>query len=97
MAYVDIANASRSTIFRDKLMVAIAKAAGDILNEDPITPNHTARKLLATKALQYPTPIVERAIWVVLQNPVVQAAGENATDNDIQFVVNSVWDQLTAG
>jgi len=37
-----------------------------------------------------PVTEAERWIWSVLENATIQAAPTEATDNDVQFVVNSL-------
>jgi hypothetical protein len=74
---------------RDRVTAALAKSAGDIKNEDPGTPNHENRITWADYAFANTTGIAENAMWDVVMNPAINVAGEAATDNDIQFAVNS--------
>jgi glyoxylate utilization-related uncharacterized protein len=73
---------------RQRFVAARIKAAWDVLNEDAGTPSHTARREWAETVLAAPLAGVDREYLLFLANPTVQAGGNNATDNDIQFVVN---------
>ena len=77
---------------KNRTTAAIAKAATDVLNEDPGTANHANRLVWAGSALDNATAMAERMMWGVLSNATIQANGESSTDNDIQFVVNSLID-----
>ena len=78
----------QSANIRDRVTAAVAKAAQDILAEDPGTENHAARLTWAKNALVNTASEAERFLWAVCGNATIQAAGEAATDNDIQYVVN---------
>lgn len=62
-----------------------------MLNEDAGTSNHANRVLWAKAVLQEDIngTMVKRLTVDCAQNASIAAAGEAATDNDIQFVVNS--------
>ena len=93
--YQGIADTRRSQIFKDKVTVAVSVAASQVLAEAPSTPNHVARFAWAQTALLSPEAVGEQMGWAILSNATVQEAGEDATDNDIQFVVNTFIDQFT--
>jgi len=84
---------TRSVSLRERIAAAIADAAEDVRNEGAVTANHAERFVWAVSVLSSNTaPIAEadRAIWIVLQNATVNAAGEAVTDNDLQFTVNGL-------
>ena len=91
-----------SNLMKMRVAAAIANAAEDIENEDSATPNHEARlawaeSMLAGGVWNADTATADEAdkiMWRVGLNPTIAAAGEDATDNDIQFVVNSLLDML---
>jgi len=85
-----------SNLMKMRVAAALANAAEDIENEDPGTPNHAARLAWASAVLQDDLlQEADKIMWRVGLNPTIAAAGEeNATDNDIQFVVNSLLDIL---
>lgn len=95
MAYTDIYTAAtnEASTLRQKIAVAMFKAAVDIVNEDPSYDNHYNRLVWARKVLannSAPVTEAERWIWRVLENTTIQADPANAVDNDVQFVVNSI-------
>jgi len=92
MAYIDIFNLKANPEMKSRVAVAVAKAATDILNEAPATPNHTERVAWANVALVGAEDVAEQMLWSIVQNATIQAAGLDSTDNDIQFVVNSFID-----
>lgn len=80
-----------------KVARAIDKAARDVINEDEGTANHAERYVWACAIRQTPDNIItESHKWMpaVLDNATVSAAGNSATDNDVQFVVNSLVDTM---
>lgn len=77
---------------KNRTVAAIAKAAQDVLNESDQTANHTARVAWAKLALADAPAMAEKMLWGLLSNATIAGDGEAATDNDIQFVVNSLID-----
>ncbi len=75
---------------KPRVTAAVAKAAADVMNEDPGTANHAARVAWAKAALQDAQAAAEEMLWGVVGNATIQASGDASTDNDIQFVVNSL-------
>jgi len=95
MALIDTYNLRyNSATLQSKVVAAVAKAAMDILNEDPATANHADRVTWAAEALSHTKTVAEKFMWGVVSNASIAAAGEDATDNDIQFVVNSLIDTI---
>ena len=84
---------------------ALTKAAIDVENEDPGTSNHTARIKWAEKyrAGNFKAP-TSTIVDLVLENATIAAAvgGTDsvptwgATDNDVQFQVNSTLNRIVA-
>ena len=58
----------------------------------PATSNHANRIVWANHALASPWKMMDLEMSVVVQNATIQAGGDNATDQDIQFVVNGLVD-----
>lgn len=80
-----------------KVARAIDKAARDVIAEDPGTANHAARLLWANAVRSDVDGLITKAhaaILLVLDNPTVAAAGNAASDSDVQFVVNSLVNTL---
>ncbi len=80
-----------STAFRRRVVVALARAAQDVLNDAQAT---AARRAWARTTLRDTDAMAERFMWGVVANPTVQGLGEASTDADIQFTVNSLIDAL---
>ena len=69
----------------------------DIVNEDPSTANHARRLRWADMMRQDPDKIISfghRWMLKILDNTTVAAAGNAATDSDVQFVINSLIDTM---
>jgi hypothetical protein len=99
MAYTDIYTAATDDthVLRKQIAVAMQKAATDIINEDAGTANHANRLAWARRCInsnEGPIRMAERWIWKVLENATIQAAPAESTDNDVQFVVNSLADTM---
>ena len=82
----------RHSDLRTRTQVAISNAAYNVLNEDPGTANHANRIVWANNALDNPERMMSLEMSLVVQNPTIQAEGDNAADSDIQFVVNGLVD-----
>lgn len=86
----DAVNNDTST-FRKQVVVAIIKAATDVINEDPGTANHANRLTWAQKVSKHDAAISEGNLrkWQVVSNATVSASLPTSLDNEVQFVVNS--------
>lgn len=80
-----------------KEVVAVFKAATDIIVEDPQTANHANRVAWAQAALLDPKAKANEMRLSVLQNATIQTLGDASTDNDVQFVVNSLVNSFATG
>jgi hypothetical protein len=75
--------------------VAVVTAAGQIINEDPATPDHSNRIAWANWAMPNSNIASYSFAWPVASNPAIVAAvtadpsGSTVADSDVQFVVNS--------
>lgn len=98
MAYLDTYNLRyTSANLKNRTVVAVAKAAYDILNEDAGTANHANRVIWANQALADAQGKAEQMMWGLVTNATIAAAGDAATDNDVQFVVNSYINSFAQG
>lgn len=85
------------TDFLFQVAGACLVASRDILNEAPATANHTNRIIWANVAKKNPKDMARRMLVSVLDNASVAATVPAATDNDVQFVVNSLIDTFATG
>jgi hypothetical protein len=93
MTYLEIYDLQyRHPDLRTRTQVAISNASYNVLNEDPGTVNHANRILWANDTLASPEKMTNLEMAMVVQNPTIQAEGDNAADSDIQFVVNGLVD-----
>lgn len=83
-----------NTNLKKRVVAAVAKAAMDVIYEDPGTANHANRLIWANNAMQNTASSAEKMMWGIAQNATISADPDNATDNDIQFVVNSLIDAI---
>lgn len=90
-------------IIHQQTEVAVMHAAGDIINEDPATPDHDKRLAWAQWAIANSGLAHQTFLWPVAGNQSiidkVEAAPDGSTvlDGDIQFVVNSALPKVVAG
>jgi hypothetical protein len=91
--YAQIYDMQENETLRHQVIVACRIAARDIAAEDANTPHHAARLAWAQRWIDgnNVVPLLERMLYVVCQNPAIQAAAPSGpfSDSDIQFVVNS--------
>ncbi len=98
--YTDIVDVAAKPSFVNRVHYGLTIAAVNVAAEDPATPNHAARLVLANAVLagSYPAG----AVFSVLANPSIAAEsdsslrGENIPDGDLQFAVNSLFNSLAA-
>jgi len=80
----------QSQTLRPRVAVACVRAAQDILNESPATTDHAKRVAWANSSMSNADGMADRMMWGLIGNSTIQSLGDAATDNDIQFVVNSL-------
>lgn len=73
---------------------AILKSAFDITNEDAGIVNHAERMELAIAAIGSVQMYLDTFMAYVATNTSVQTDGVATTDNDMQWIINSVWDTI---
>lgn len=94
---IQIYNARKDTQLKARTESALLVASLDVQNEDVGTANHTERLAMANKCLTdepYLLECLSLAMYSVATNSTIAADPENATDNDIQFVVNSQYTNI---
>jgi hypothetical protein len=102
MAYTDEYDlfATTGNDLHKKVARAVDKAARDVINEDVGTENHDIRYAWAKWIRANPDRITDEAHRImmhVLDNATVSAAGNAATDSDVQFVVNGLVNTISVG
>ncbi len=92
MALIDTWKLVQHKTLHHRIEVAAVTAAITVANEDPQTANHAERKALALKVMAAPETYANIMAIGVCSNVTIAASGAASTDNDIQYVVNSLWD-----
>lgn len=92
-----LAHSHHNTNFLYQVAGACMVAARDIINEDPGTENHANRIIWANAARINPDGAAITMLISVLDNATIAADVANATDNDVQFVVNSLINTFANG
>jgi hypothetical protein len=94
MALLDQAQLANDYDFAQKISMAMYTAAVDIRNE-AITPGyetyHQKRLQFALSVIQAPGTSAMQMAWAVAASSAINA---QSTDNDIQYTVNSNWDNF---
>jgi hypothetical protein len=96
VAYTDQATLADDTTFRARVRVALATAAVQVMGEAPDGKSDATlgkRQALAYEVLRSAAAgtLLEAFVWGTVQNAgITDASG----DQDIQFQVNAVWDDL---
>jgi len=93
MDYADRFKLVDNLTFRQRLQVAAWIAAGAVVTESESTPNHDARVAWAKRALKGPLEADEMRL-VAIRCTANPAINEKASDDDLQFVVNGMIDEL---
>lgn len=94
MTYLDQAALAANADFQLRLKVAMATAATQISGEAKASLTdavYAKRQALAAGVLLEPARWVERFAWAVTSNVAINA---QSSDSDIQFTVNSMWNDL---
>lgn len=79
--------------WRGRCQTAGAIAATSVMAESSATPGHTQRATYATDFLNNPATMSGPLAVAVAAAPAI--TGPQATDNDIMFTVNSLWNAMS--
>lgn len=95
---LDVFNLRSSDSLRTRIAAACWKAAGSVLVESDLTPNHAARLTWAKGALADTGGgwAVAQMLSLALLNTELQAAGEAASDTLVQYCVDANIDAAAA-
>jgi len=95
MAFTTQYTLSQDATFRSRIQIAMWKAAIDISGESRASLGNLQwikRQALAASVLRSePSVWIDQFALAVCQNEALSAA---STDGDIQFTVNSIWDDM---
>lgn len=97
MSLTDTAQLVKDPGFNARVTAAIVTAAQQISGEEMTAGHETyydKRAQLALEVLRAPVQKTSSFVWGVAVNPTIVASGTAASDGDIQFTVNSVWDDI---
>lgn len=97
MTFIAQAALATDATFRDKVRVALATAAVQVMGEDPQSHSDTEygkRQGLAYQVLLAAAGGVwlEAFVWAVVANATITS---ESADADIQFTINAAWDDLS--
>jgi hypothetical protein len=95
VSYTEQAALAADTSFRDKVRVAIVTSAVDVMGVAKGSMSDTVfgkRQSFAYQVISNSNGYVDRFAWSVVANVAITGA---STDSDIQFTVNSLWNDLS--
>lgn len=76
--------------WRARCQTAAIQSAANVLSEDPSTEGHASRAAFANKVMLQPSLQSQAMAFGVAAQPGI--TGPEATDQDILFTTNSLWD-----
>jgi hypothetical protein len=92
MALLDQYNLAQGAEFRNRVAMALVIAAKDVQGEaigSMSEDKYRKRQQLARSVILGPQQYVDRFVWLCATNTALVGT---PSDNDIQFTVNSMWD-----
>lgn len=95
MTYAEQATLAVDTAFQARVRVAVVTAAKDVMGEAKGSMTDTVfnkRQTFAFSVINNSAGYLDRFVWGVVANAAITDA---SSDGDIQFTVNSLWDDLS--
>lgn len=97
MATKDIIDAASEPVFYTRVAFIALKAAQNVANEDPATPNHANRMAYAGRVLTGEDKALLIALHIAASNPTIAGTletggGDAVPDGDIEFAMGQIWD-----
>jgi hypothetical protein len=97
MATRDIIDAASEPTFYTRVAFIALKAAQNVANEDPATPNHANRAAYSGRVLTGNDKALLIALHIAASNGTIATAletegGEAVPDGDIEFAMGQIWD-----
>lgn len=81
--------------FALRVAAGLMKVAQDVIHEDPDTPGHAKRLDLAASIRNNAPATVGLFMWYLATNDAIATAGPTgSTDNDILWVLSSVYNEV---
>lgn len=90
MAYLDIYGLRTSQNLHNRVVVGVVSCVATILSESAGTARHAERVVWAYWALQNTSVAADQLLWGVLTDATIAAAGEAATDAQLQTRINAI-------
>jgi hypothetical protein len=81
---------STAVDLQQRVQMSICTAAQNISSEDPSTPNHASRNMLATQVARNPQAYTQSFSTMLTAEGITRAS----TDADISNMVSSVWNTV---
>jgi len=101
MALIDVYHALKAdSAVKQRFVGAVVTAASQVLTEDEATVNHANRLIWANDVHTNPESVANQMWPSALTNATVLAGvaeGSEVTDNDLQWVCNSLIDTFATG
>jgi len=103
VTYLNIARAAEDPDFNARIRAVLYKLSADVINEDPATDQHNARKKMAEGIRRFLSFDTARFAWVCASNPTVAAQITTAADGrvsvdcpdgDLEFLCSTVWTEM---
>ena len=98
-ALANAASLIKDTTFQDWCMAGAAYEARQVLLEDPATPNHQARKDLATSVITDPMSFRVRFTVYLATDPAIAVKGATAaavTEPTVLATIKDIWTGVAA-
>lgn len=92
--YIEVWNLYNDATLRTRATVACMQAAANVFNEDPNGETYPPRKTWAEAAFANPEQAGKEVMWSVVSNTAIGQKGGEASDEEIQQVVNNYVDVL---
>lgn len=90
MTFEEAYNLGSDPVWRGRCQTAALKSATSVMSEEDTTAGHAERTAFANKVLLSPALQSQAIAFGVAAQPGI--TDENATDSDIEFTINSLWD-----
>lgn len=95
MATNDIISAATDPVFYTRVAFIALKAAQNVANEAPSTPNHANRAAYAGRVLTGEDKSLLLALHIAASNPTIAStleAGNDVPDSDLEYAMGQIWD-----